>query len=126
MNMRVVGVVVDGANPLMLGKAQRGAYRLLYVTHNLGAGILAGPEGNKSSGRSYPTPPAGWRLDKHNVLRSIFWRMAVAVGDSHQTHALVTSLRAGDVSHQPAKIALGSRLHGDVFCDHRRGPFFSR
>ena len=126
MNMRVVGVVVDGANPLMLGKAQRGAYRLLYVTHNLGAGILAGPEGNNQVVGLIRRRPLVGGLDKHNVLRSIFWRMAVAVGDSHQTHALVTSLRAGDVSHQPAKIALGSRLHGDVFCDHRRGPFFSR
>jgi hypothetical protein len=42
MNMRVVGIVMNRADPLMLCKAKPGANRLLYVAQCCGAWNLAG------------------------------------------------------------------------------------
>ena len=125
MNMRVVGVVMNGADPLMLGKAQPRANRLLNIAQGFRARTLAGRKRNYEVICLVRSRPLIGRLDKHNVLCGIFWRLASAVGDSHHAHALITPLRAGDVSHQPAEIALCGRLHGDVFCNHPRGPFLA-
>src|SRR3546814_4332145 len=46
MNMRVVGVVMNGADPLMLGKAQPRANRLLNIAQGFRARTLAGRKRN--------------------------------------------------------------------------------
>ncbi|KAG1169189.1 hypothetical protein G6F35_017343 [Rhizopus arrhizus] len=106
VDMQVVGVVVYGADTLVVAVAKPDADALLDLPQGVGAELLASAETDDQVIGLVALGPRVAVLGCQNLGDGIPYRRGVAIGDLHLAQSVILALRVGDVAHQAGEIGL--------------------
>ena len=120
--MQVIGVVMHGADALVLGVAEPGAEPRFDRGKNLGRRVLAGRETDQQVIGLVALRARIEVLGGQHFIDRRLHRAGFAVGHCDESESLGLVLRVGDIADQAGEIAVPDRAHGDVLGDHDTTP----